>query len=444
MNNNNYYYTTHPRMDRPTSPPGCCGGGGRRRRVQPDDDGQPPPSLKRRINDHLRSLNPIRHLIFFVGAFETLSAVTCFVMMGVVTHSNYLIPVGVSAALDLLYFIYLNTAKLPFWNRERANYRARELTDEIQGYVNADFNAFCCPWQNQYYTSPEDNQIHKTPPNPFVKWRVWKLIKFVLMIFFALRPFALHRSYYLPPSGSSSCVRNGDTSNQTYNPNGFFPRGSWSVYTTLVPYVFCPLNQTWAVPSTNNYIKGFRQVSGDIIDCSIQEVGGVVDIYNQCPGEDPFPDPTIGVRTPLLPLPNNTGAYMNTICPGNTEATMCIIDGVASTSCSGATRLVSGRPKYICPTCLNYMRMVTGVRSTGMLVGYEDCEEYSDSSASSWPICGMCPGAPWFRQEVATPFALGIAYWGYMVYCIITPLCEIFAWTLGMFIIKNNDKLHSG
>ncbi len=393
----------------------------------------------KKLHKHYQHLEMYRHLIFFLTVLDGTAAVVCFLVLGLITKSAYLWFPGAVAIMDLLAWFFVQLS-MKLWIPPEKQRKSDDRTGLmiVEDYLDDEVEYMVCSLWGTVRRDPKHPGLKIPIFNPIPLWRRWKYIRFILLLILVIRPIALNRSYFLPPVGSSSCTRNGDApAGSVYNPQGFFPHGSWEVFSTSQTYVFCVLGRTWAVPVAAHYIKGFELTPPNTLECNRQEVGGYVDIDGQCQSENPFPDPTIGLNVPLLRLPNTTTANQD-FCPGNNLGSMCLVNGVASTTCSLDSPIVTGRPSYICPYCLPcWQQRVSETGGTVTSFGYEDCP-VTNPSATSCFGCNFCPGLGygWLAHEVVSDQAFTTAYWTSLVYNVFVPATEIVSWWLGVSYIK--------
>lgn len=385
-----------------------------------------------RFNVYRQYVDSYRHLIFFLASLEGVVAFLCFLIMGIATQSRYLWYPGTVAIVDAVIFILVNSA-VPTWHRyesDRADY------DELFEYTEARTEAFCGPCRYCCPCCPRQKNTKSVYRNPITLWRAWKLLRLMLLGATLARPIALHNAYFGPPVNTSSCTSVPDYENagSVYNPNGFFPYQTLLSYDPAQFYAFCPLNRTWAWPSpTDNYIRGYERLGGNVLDCSSEEVGGQVDIFRQCTGA--FPDPSIGVESPVLPLPNTTIPPQREFCPGNTAASVCVQDNEVSIECTGSPRFIpGGMPLKLCPQCLNYV-LRTGAAGD---FGYSaECLSRASLDSSYSSFCYFCPGQGWLDTEVVTEYSINAAYSWSLLYCLIMPLLEMVSWSAGVLYISH-------
>lgn len=395
------------------------------------------PNVKR-IHKHYRHIEMYRHLIFFLAWLEGLAAFACFMALGLVTKSAYLWFPGVVAIMDFLAWVFVQLS-MRLWIPPEQQKKSGMMNGllEVEDYLDDEVERMVCSLWGTVRRGPDGKRL-KPMFNPIPMWRRWKYIRFILLIILVIRPVALNRAYFLPPVNASSCTRDSDApSGSVYNPQGFFPHGSWQVFDTEETYAFCVLGRTWAWPTAEHYIKGFELIPPTTLECDVQEVGGYVDIDGQCASQNPFPDPTIGLSVPVLRLPNTTTANQ-LFCPGNNLGSVCLINNQPSTNCAGASRTVTGRPSYICPYCLPCWRyMVSQTGATVTSFGYEDCPSFEPSSMACFG-CNMCPGLGygWLANEVVSARAFTTAYWASLVYNVFVPAAEIVFFWLGVSYIK--------
>lgn len=396
-----------------------------------------------KLHRHYQHVDMYRRLILTLWVLDASSIVVCFTMLGVVTKSTFLWFPGAVTILDFIVFIWVQLSMQLWVDFEDPRNTDNKGLVRIEEYLDSEVEfMFCSLWGRRTVVTKDGQRRTVKSLSPIPVWRRWKIVRLCLLLILVSRPVALNRSYFLPPVNSSSCSRDTDGPNSIYNPEGYFPRANWDIYRANTPYVFCVLGRTWAWPTKDHYVKGFELTPPATLECDTQEVGGYVDVNGQCSQENPFPDPTLGLKMPVAQL-QNTSEDSNRLCPGNQLGSVCIVGGKASTNCQGQSQIVSGRPEFICPLCLNYWRTV--VSQTGTTVtefGYEKCDLSGGSGSSLEPLCYFCPGLGygWLADEVVSAYSFTVMYWVSLVFNVFVPLLEILWWWLGIEYIKFNRR----
>lgn len=238
----------------------------------------------------------------------------------------------------------------------------------------------------------------------FTTWISCRALLFLYSLLVWQEPLNTYIDKVSPPTNTSSCtteyLRNTGNS---YNPYGFF---NYNLnYTDQIQLKFCPMDQTYAYPNQYSYIIGYELsplgIEGagacqnpltptpDTLYNSL--VNGYADTYickNYLTGKSlSYLSPVLGIDPPIT-----AGSRRSPIklCKGNLALNICISkDGTQSYEGICPDSFTIGKPKKICPTCLNYFRSISG-DITGP-AGYEHCSAY-DKDAFNNPFCAFCAG----------------------------------------------------
>lgn len=243
----------------------------------------------------------------------------------------------------------------------------------------------------------------------------------VLLFFYAvgvwMKPLNQYLDLVTSPSNSSSCTNVYSYSSfNSYNPNGFF--NDKLNYSNSIQLKMCAMNQTWAWPNINTTIQGYGvsplgPLGTDACNTP-QTPFPPGPLYNRVNGyadtvicinpltkkSRSYLSPVLGLRPPIT---QGTRLAPVALCNGNTNDNVCInADGTQAYpvgNCGELHRI--GKPRNICPVCLNYWRKMAG-DFTGP-PGYEHCAPYN---ADIWNniFCAFCPGRGygWLAGEVYT------------------------------------------
>lgn len=212
-------------------------------------------------------------------------------------------------------------------------------------------------------------------------------------------------------AGKSSCTTAYNDVGGVYNPYGAFDRNnvfSWDRY-----FVQCVFDDVrWANPKPNHRVTGyFKFPPYTTLACEEPQNSGFVSV-SQCPLAQSYPDPSLGVRTPVV-----TGVTTSSVeyCPGNANNEVVCYDPtntfiIPCTTASASINRIPGKPYKICPACLNYIRGLSDSRFVDE--DFSQCPEYDD--AERWPwFCTWCPGMGygWLADEIASTNQVIINFW---------------------------------
>lgn len=243
----------------------------------------------------------------------------------------------------------------------------------------------------------------------FVSTKLWMTIYLVLVW---QRPLNLFTDLVNSPTNSSSCTTDlSDTTGNYYNPYGFF--NNERIYSETGAWKFCTMDQTYAYPTTDNYVNGFSVsplVTGNEHICNTpntpftneQRINGFADTYI-CDNSYPSPAMGLSVTEKIYHATQFVSYYL---CPGNSHLPICVnpVTDIAyypregEASCPLDVKI--GAPKKICSACLNFWRFIS--RDLTGPPGYEHCEEYDENLVQSPSIiCNFCPGRGfgWLADE---------------------------------------------
>ncbi len=250
------------------------------------------------------------------------------------------------------------------------------------------------------------------------RWRIVTFWCMFLLILTYLSPLAMYLSIngissaglVVSLAQKSSCNHDHEITGTVYNPHGVFPFQGWAQYSDTIEGVFCTIDQTWAEPNLDHYVKGYAHLSLSVeVNCNVQEENGYVDT-TQCVNS--YPDPTIGIINPITPFTTNQTVEL---CPGNTQVLQCLNTVGEVIPCPFSPTLppsqyVPGRPRKICSVCLNYWRQMTG-DFTGP-AGYEHCSPY-DVNLPVSNTCWFCPGRGYgtFANSKYTTDDIIVEFW---------------------------------
>lgn len=257
----------------------------------------------------------------------------------------------------------------------------------------------------------------KTNFRHFTTFMSVKILLWFYAICIWMKPLNQYLDLVTPPSNSSSCTSvYSYTSVNAYNPEGYF--NLRLNYSNSLQLKYCPMDQTWAWPNFNTTIQGYTTspLSSSGVDaCSgpkqpfgpgplFNRVNGFIDAnicLNPFTGKTKsYPSPVLGIRPPITQATQLSPVML---CNGNTNDNVCIdADGsqaYITGSCGVLHRI--GKPRKICPYCLNYWRTMSG-DFTGP-PGYEHCSAYDGTSWNN-PFCAFCPGRGygWLAREAYT------------------------------------------
>ena len=256
----------------------------------------------------------------------------------------------------------------------------------------------------------------KTNYRYFTTFLSIKILLFFYSVCVLMKPIFLYTDFVSPPTNSSSCTNEYlYSSPNTYNPQGFF--NSRLNYTNSIQLKFCVMDRTWAWPNINTTVRGYTTsplgMDGTMA-CNnpttpfppgpfYSRVNGYADA-NVCINKEghtlSYPSPVLGLKPPIT---QGTQLALVFLCGGNTNDNVCVSpDGkqaYPSGTCGTLHRI--GKPRKICPMCLNSWRRMAG-DFTGP-PGYEHCAPY-DSTIWDNPFCTFCPGRGygWLSDEVYT------------------------------------------
>lgn len=292
-----------------------------------------------------------------------------------------------------------------------------------------------------------------------IKWRKFKLLRVLYMIGFWLRPFYLresingqinngfmHTSSLADQSSCShidqSCI--GDTCvYDTYHPKGVFPWFGLN-YKDDIQGVFCAMDQKWLdpLPLASHQVYGYTYTNvggNDFPNCDTASTSPSAKVANVLICPNAYPDATLGLSKTVQIIYGATTlgeAERVKECPGmDTSEMTCFLGGVIvpCETCRDNCVNVRGRPRRICPFCLDYVR-----ERNGRLIAeeYSHCEPYNAQRKGMY-LCGMCPGRGqgWLADEVYTKEGINISFWLLTVYFLIIPGLEILV-LLVVFAIK--------
>lgn len=336
--------------------------------------------------DKKQTYNEINQIILG-SQFFFLCELGLFISLGITSQSLYY---WIFYALIPAYNLY-STLKTLFRKEE---WTSEEIEMALQGNVRELFTDL-------------------TPDS--VNWRALvsfissKFLRFCLCFLIWGKPMGSYLDKFAPPTNSSSCTTEylRDTGNY-YNPNGYF---SYSLnYTTQIELKFCTMNQTYSYPNFYESIIGYEHspLGIDGVDACANPlppfsdtqlkylVNGFADIsicWNRLNNTSlSYKSPVLGLKPPITAGSQYPETYL---CKGNSAVNVCISnDGSyaweGNCTVNGYTypyRL--GKPKMICPACLNAYR-----RASGDIYGppgYSECAPY-DPDAYDNPFCWFCPG----------------------------------------------------
>ncbi len=257
---------------------------------------------------------------------------------------------------------------------------------------------------------------YQTNLRPFTTWLSYTFLLFVLSMLLIFKSGLMWRDATFPPTNTSSCTTeyNSVTGN-AYNPYGFFGILTAN-YSDQYMGKFCPMDQYYAFPNLFTYITGF--LTSPLISTSAcshplppngpgpdsGRVNGYVDTglcrNATTSAYSAYQSPVLGIMPPITAGTRNSPTVL---CKGNTADTICIsADGsyaYESNNCSSNYRV--GKPRKICPVCLNAWRRMSGDH-IGPL-GYSHCLAYDEFADDPW-FCYFCPGRGYgaFADEVYT------------------------------------------
>lgn len=272
------------------------------------------------------------------------------------------------------------------------------------------------------------------------RWMVVRNIVFYVLVICWVRSLWLYGqvigvSYGLGTSfaGKSSCTAAYLDEGGVYNPFGVFSKPN--VFSWDRSYVQCVFDDVrWANPSPlpKHRVSGYLKVSpGNNLDCSNPLNSGLVSI-SSCPLAEAYPDPTLGVTTPVV-----TGTTTASVdyCPGNANNEVVCYDPTNSflipcTTASPEISRVPGKPYKLCPACLNYVRGTSNFRFIDE--GFDQCAGYDPSVPWDW-FCIWCPGmgTGWLADEVASTDAVVTNFWLCTIpVLILYPLQYLLYWGL--------------
>jgi hypothetical protein len=259
------------------------------------------------------------------------------------------------------------------------------------------------------------------------RWKVVRNIAFLISILAWVRALWLwsqvlgvelggfSKSY----SGLSSCNANPGIPGleHVYNPRGAFT--STNKFSKSQYYVTCVFaDVTWANPPPRpfNYVAGYQLLpSTSTYNClTLQPSPGFVNI-GQCEQyfnvELSYPDKTQGVENARERTTTSSVKY----CPGNMAGEVVCYDPtntflIPCTLAGPEISRVAGKPKKICPVCLNAYRQTSQLLDEPY--GFDECPPYSPTQKLS-ELCGLCPGVPggWLADEVSTTADTVVVFW---------------------------------
>lgn len=257
----------------------------------------------------------------------------------------------------------------------------------------------------------------KTNFRPFTTF-----VSFIIILWFYswavyMKPLNQYIDLTAPPTNTSSCTKEYlvNTGN-AYNPNGFFDY--YQNYSDNIMLKFCAMDQTYAYPNLYTSIVGYVQSPLSEVGVEacknpkppftnpaiINRVNGYADTsicLNKTTGNSAsYNSPVLGLLPPISTGSINPNMVL---CKGNTDSNVCISpDGkTAYNSGTCPTLYRIGKPKKICPVCLNYWRSISG--DINGPPGYSHCTPYSPEAYSTI-FCFFCPGRGYgfFKDELYT------------------------------------------
>jgi len=257
-------------------------------------------------------------------------------------------------------------------------------------------------------TAPSANK------RPFTSFMSFKILLFFYSITVYMKPLNQIIDLTAAPTNTSSCTTEFLTpTGNAYNPAGYFNINL--NYTDDITLKFCAMDQTYAYPNLFKTIIGYATspLAGEGAQaCTtalppftnqlmINRVNGYADtsfcLNKTTTKSASYPTPVLGINPPIIASTRNPFIVL---CKGNTDSNVCVSPNgdtaYNSGTCPELYRI--GRPKKICPVCLNYWRTMSG--DINGPFGYEHCQSYSPTAYSSL-FCFFCPGRGYgfFKDE---------------------------------------------
>lgn len=249
---------------------------------------------------------------------------------------------------------------------------------------------------------------------PFTTFISIKVLLFFWAFGASMKPIFQYADYVAPPTNSSGCTKEYlRVTGNAYHPDGYFDY--YLNYSATIQLKFCPMDQTYAYPNLYTYIVGYQSsplgpegsnaCANPLPPFSntfgINKVNGYADTnicLNRTTGKSAsYLSPVLGVNPPIT-----SGSQFATtiLCKSNTDTNVCISpDGkTAYNQGTCPTLYRTGKPRKICPVCLNYWRRMS--QDINGPPGYEHCSPYNPSAYDN-PFCWFCSGRGYgfFAQE---------------------------------------------
>lgn len=256
-----------------------------------------------------------------------------------------------------------------------------------------------------------------------VRWKVVRNVTWFIFIPVWIRALWLWgqveginiEGFSKPYTGLSSCNAATRIADVVYNPAGAFD--GTNKFKEDQYYITCLFEDaTWAnpAPQPHNYVAGYQRLpSTQTLDCSTspQPQAGFINIEQCLPISNSYPDPSQGVLNAREGSTTSSVRY----CPGNMDNEVVCYDPtntflIPCTLASPTTARVSGKPRKLCPFCLNSWRQTSQLFNQPE--GFDRCPAYSDTEGIGY-TCMWCPGLRygWLADEVATRADTVVVFW---------------------------------